>query len=54
MVLCESLKEWDGVGDGMEVQEREGTCILWLIHLVVWQKPTKYCKAIILKLKINF
>ena len=26
---------------------------LWLIHVVVWQKPTQYCKAIILQLKIN-
>ena len=27
---------------------------LWLIHVVVWQKPTQNCKAIILQLKINF
>ena len=25
---------------------------LWLIHTVVWQNPTQYCKAIILQLKI--
>ena len=32
----------------------EGTCIkLWLIHVDVWEKPTQYCKAIILQLKIN-
>ena len=24
---------------------------LWLIHVDVWQKPTQYCKAIILQLK---
>ena len=24
---------------------------LWLIHVDVWQKPTKFCKAIILQLK---
>ena len=24
---------------------------LWLIHAVVWQKPTQYCKAIILQFK---
>ena len=24
-----------------------------LIHVDVWQKPTQYCKAIILQLKIN-
>ena len=33
---------------------REGTYVyLWLIHVDVWQKPIKYCKAIILQLKIN-
>ena len=26
---------------------------LWLIHVDVWQKPTQYCKAITLQLKIN-
>ena len=26
---------------------------LWLIHVDVWQKPTQYCKAIILQLKLN-
>ena len=26
---------------------------LWLIHADVWRKPTKYCKAIILQLKIS-
>ena len=35
----------------VEVQER-GTCVfLWLIHIVVWQKPTQPSKAIILQLK---
>ena len=33
---------------------REGTYVyLWLIHVVVWQKPTQHCKAIIIQLKIN-
>ena len=27
---------------------------LWLIQVVLWQKPTQHCKAIILQLKINF
>lgn len=32
---------------------KEGTYVcLWLIHIVVWQQPTKYCNAIILQLKI--
>ena len=26
---------------------------LWPIHVDAWQKPTKYCKATILRLKIN-
>ena len=35
--------------------KKEGTYMyLWLIHVGVWQKPTQYCKAIILQLKINF
>ena len=40
-----------GVGGSFK---REGTYVyLWLIHVDVWQKPTQYCKAIILQLKIN-
>ena len=35
--------------------KREGTYIyLWLIHTIVWQKPTQYCKEIILQLKFEF
>ena len=34
--------------------KREGTYVyLWLNHVVVGQKSTQYCKAIILQLKIN-
>ena len=34
--------------------KREGTCVyLWLIHADEWQRPTQYCKAILLQLKIN-
>ena len=44
-----------GWGGGWEVggrSEREGTYVyLWLIRVAVWQKPTQYCKAIILRLK---
>ena len=42
---------------GWEVGGRfksKGTYVyLWLIHVDVWQKPTQYCKAITLQLKIN-
>ena len=32
----------------------EGTYVyLWPIHVDVWQKPTQYCKATKLRLKIN-
>ena len=44
-------------GMGLEVGgrfKREGTYkYLWLIHVGIWQKPTQYCKAIILQLTIN-
>ena len=34
--------------------KREGTSVyLWLTHVEVWQKTTKFCKAINLQLKIN-
>ena len=34
--------------------QREGTYVyLWLTHVDVWQKPAKYCKAVILQSKIN-
>ena len=45
-VLCDNLR---GVGNGREVQEGGDMCILMLIHGDVWQKPTQYCKAIILQ-----
>ena len=43
---------------GWEVGERfkreRAYIYLLLIHVDVWQKPTKHCKAIILQLKIIF
>ena len=34
--------------------KREGTYVyLWPIHVDVWQKPMKYCKAIMLQLRIS-
>ena len=43
------------MGWGLEGRfKREGIyAYLWLIHSVVWQKPTQYCKLIILQLKIK-
>ena len=51
-VLCDDLEGWDGVGIGGRFK-REGTYVyLWLIRMVVEQKPTQHGKAIILQLKI--
>ena len=34
--------------------KRKGIYVyLWLIHVEVWQKTAKFCKAIILQQKIN-
>ena len=41
-----------GMGGRWGVFKREGTCVyLWVIHADVRQKPTQYCKAVILQLK---
>ena len=35
--------------------KREGTYVcLWLIYIDIWQKTTKFCKAIILQLKNKY
>ena len=44
-----NLEGWDEEGDGREFQEWGD--VLWLVHIEVWQKTTKFCKAIILQLK---
>ena len=50
-VLSDNLEGWDGVEGGGRFK-REGTYVyLWLIHVGIWQKITKFCKAIILQLK---
>ena len=38
---------------GGKAKRKETYIYLWLIHVDTWQKPTQYCKAIILQLKIN-
>ena len=48
---CTFLRNGREVGGRLK---REGTSVyLWLIQVGIWQKPTQYCKAIILQLKIN-
>ena len=56
MVLCDELEGWDrGVWARGSVGGRlkkEGIYVyFWLIHIVVQQKPTQHCKAMILQLK---
>ena len=41
---------WDGGGCG--VQDWGTRVHPWLIHVNVWQKPSQYCKVIILQLKL--
>ena len=45
-LLCDIRKGqgWEGRVEGTPVY-------LWLIHADVWQKPSQYCKLIILQLK---
>ena len=43
-----NLEGWDGEGGGWEITTY---VYLWLIHVDVWQKPTQFCKAIILQWK---
>ena len=46
---------WDNpdrwVGEGEGVVQDGGTWHPWLTHIDVWQKPSQYCKIIILQLK---
>ena len=53
LVLCDNLAGWDGMVSGRRSQRLGAYVCLWLVHIDVWQKPTQYCKAIILHLKIN-
>ena len=46
-----NLQGWDGMRWAVKFR-REGTYVC-LIHVVVWQMPIQYYKAIILQLKIN-
>ena len=47
MALCDHLEGGPEGGGRLKKEEVQ----LWLIHLVVWQKPTQNCKAIFLQLK---
>jgi len=52
-VLSDNVEEWDGAGGAREIGDGGDICIPSLSHLDVWQKPTQYCKVIILQIKTN-
>ena len=47
------VQGWDRVRGGGRFKKERTYVYIWLIHVVVWQKPTQHCKAIILQLKLN-
>ena len=48
-MLPDNLEGWDGVGDGREGPEGRDVFLLMADCVDVWQKPTQYCKSIILQ-----
>ena len=50
LVLWDNLEGWGGKGGGKEFRMGGHTCPQ-MIHVKVWQKPSQYCKVIILQLK---
>ena len=51
-MLPDDLEEWDVGWVGGRLKSKGMNVYLWLIHIVMWQKPTQHCKAIILQLNI--
>jgi len=51
LVLWDNLEGWGGGEDGSGLQVGGTRVQPWLIHVEVWQKPSQYCKVIILQLK---
>ena len=49
-VLWDNPEGWGWEGDGREVQDGETQVQPWLIHVDIRQKPSQYCKVIILQL----
>ena len=50
-VLCDKLEVWGGERSGGVFRMEETEVYLYPIHVDVWQKPSQYCKVIILQLK---
>ena len=51
--LCDDREGWDGAQVGGSFKTEGVYVYLWLIYVVVWQKPTQHCKAITLQLKLK-
>ena len=49
--LCDNREGWEAMRGSGRFRRGGTYAYLWLIHVVVWKKPTQYCKAIILQLK---
>ena len=45
-MLCDNLEGWDRMGVGGRFEREKTYVYLWLIHIVIWQKPNivKLCK----------
>lgn len=44
LVFCDNLEKRDGVSSCRGGLGERDTRYFWLIHDVIWQKPTQYCK----------
>ena len=49
LVLCDDLEVWGGGGEGRRLKRKETDVNIQLIPIVVEQKLTQYCKAMILQ-----
>ena len=53
-IWCSVTTSRGAIGWKVGGRFKEGTYVyLWLIHVDIWLKPTQYCKAINLQLKVN-
>ena len=50
-VLWDNPEGQGGQGDGRGVHDGGDSCIPMPIHVDVWQKPSQYCKLVIVQLK---
>ena len=49
--VCDNLEWWNGEGDGKEIWEGGDKDVPMADLVGIWQKTTKFCKAIIIHLK---